>query len=69
MTKHGFTGKYMKKSEILNVRLPKELLNDLDKVMEKRNFTSRSEVIRFYLREFVHEIAETQQLTEVKKQK
>ncbi|MCF7865833.1 ribbon-helix-helix domain-containing protein [Candidatus Woesearchaeota archaeon] len=46
----------MNKTAVLNVRVPKELLQDIDKVMEKRKFTSRSEVIRFYLREYAQEI-------------
>ena len=46
----------MSKTAVLNVRVTKEILQDLDKVMEKRNFTSRSEVIRFYLREYAQEL-------------
>lgn len=54
----------MKKTEVLNVRLPKELLNELDDIIQKRNFTTRSEAIRFYLREFTQE-----NKVEVQKQK
>jgi len=45
----------MSKTEIVNVRLPKELLKKLDPLLEKKSYGSRSEAIRQFLREYVEE--------------
>lgn len=43
-----------KTSSALNVRVPSELLDQIDDVSEKRGFTSRSEFVRMTLRDAVH---------------
>ena len=43
------------KTEILNVRLPKDLLLEIDTLVSSRVFNSRSEAIREFAREYVHE--------------
>jgi metal-responsive CopG/Arc/MetJ family transcriptional regulator len=45
----------MDKTEIVNVRLPKELLKKLDLVLKEKSYSSRSEAVRQFLREYVQE--------------
>lgn len=45
----------MNKTEIVNIRFSKELLKKLDEVLKEKAFTSRSEAIRTFLREYVNE--------------
>ena len=45
----------MSKTEIVNVRIPKEILKSIDSIINKKLFTSRSELIRQFLREYVTE--------------
>ena len=45
----------MQESEVINVRLPSEVTNNLDKLLEKKLFTSRAELIRTLLREYAQE--------------
>jgi metal-responsive CopG/Arc/MetJ family transcriptional regulator len=40
---------------VLNVRVPDELILDIDSLVKKRIFKSRSEAIREFAREYVHE--------------
>jgi metal-responsive CopG/Arc/MetJ family transcriptional regulator len=42
-----------KTTEILNIRLPDELILELDSLVEKKVFKSRSEAIREFAREYV----------------
>jgi len=42
-----------KKTEVLNIRLPDELILELDSLVEKKVFKSRSEAIREFAREYV----------------
>lgn len=44
-----------KESEVINVRLPDELILELDKLVEKKFFKSRSEAIRDFARKYVQE--------------
>ena len=44
-----------KSTEILNIRLPDELILELDNLVEKRIFKSRSEAIREFTRQYVQE--------------
>jgi metal-responsive CopG/Arc/MetJ family transcriptional regulator len=44
-----------KKTEILNIRLPSELILELDSLVKKKIFKSRSEAIREFAREYVQE--------------
>ena len=46
--------------EILNVRLPSEIVKWLDLMVEKGVYHSRSEAIREFLREFVKKSKEDQ---------
>ncbi|MGV8162922.1 MAG: ribbon-helix-helix domain-containing protein [Candidatus Nanoarchaeia archaeon] len=43
------------KTETLNVRVPDEIAGWIDSLVEKKLFSSRSEVIRHFLREYVNE--------------
>ena len=43
------------KTETLNVRVPDEIAGWIDSLVEKKLFSSRSEVIRPFLREYVNE--------------
>lgn len=45
----------MQKTEIVNVRLPKEIVKKLDLIIDKKLFTTRSEIVRHFLREYVQE--------------
>ena len=45
----------MVKTEVLNVRVPDELILDIDSLVKKRTFKSRSEAIREFAREYVQE--------------
>jgi len=45
----------MNKTEIINVRLSKELLKKLDPLLQEKSFSSRSEAVRQFLREYVQE--------------
>lgn len=45
----------MQKTEIINVRLPKEILKQIDIIVEKNLYATRSEVIRHFLREYAEE--------------
>ncbi len=38
----------------VNVRVPEELLQEVDKVLEERGFTNRSEFIRTAIRDALH---------------
>ncbi|MBN2053031.1 ribbon-helix-helix protein, CopG family [Candidatus Woesearchaeota archaeon] len=42
-----------KKTEVLNVRLPDELILELDALVKKKLFKSRSEAVREFAREYV----------------
>jgi metal-responsive CopG/Arc/MetJ family transcriptional regulator len=42
-----------KKTEILNIRLPEELILELDALVEKKLFKSRSEAVREFARQYV----------------
>jgi metal-responsive CopG/Arc/MetJ family transcriptional regulator len=42
-------------NEILNVRVPNDLIIELDSLVKKRVFKSRSEAIREFAREYVQE--------------
>lgn len=44
-----------KKTEILNIRLPDELILELDNLVKKKIFKSRSEAVREFAREYVQE--------------
>ena len=41
----------MQKIETINIRLPKEIITQLDSLLEKKIYKSRSELIRVLLRE------------------
>ncbi len=43
------------KTEVLNIRVPEELILELDAMVERRVFKSRSEAIREFAREYVQE--------------
>lgn len=45
----------MSKTEIVNVRVSKDLLKKLDPLLKEKSFSSRSEAIRHFLREHVNE--------------
>jgi metal-responsive CopG/Arc/MetJ family transcriptional regulator len=45
----------MSKTEIINVRVSKELLQKLDPLLQQKSFGSRSEAVRQFLREYVQE--------------
>jgi metal-responsive CopG/Arc/MetJ family transcriptional regulator len=45
----------MNKTEIVNVRISKDLLKKLDPLLQEKSFSSRSEAIRQFLREHVQE--------------
>ena len=42
-------------TEIVNIRVPKELILELDALVKRRVFNSRSEAIREFAREYVQE--------------
>jgi metal-responsive CopG/Arc/MetJ family transcriptional regulator len=42
-------------TEIVNIRVPKDLILELDTLVKKRVFNSRSEAIREFAREYVQE--------------
>ena len=44
-----------RKTEILNIRLPDELILELDNLVQKKVFKSRSEAIREFARAYVQE--------------
>ena len=44
-----------KRTEILNIRLPDELILELDNLVQKKIFKSRSEAIREFARAYVQE--------------
>jgi Arc/MetJ-type ribon-helix-helix transcriptional regulator len=46
-------------AEIVNIRVPKDLILELDDLVKKRVFNSRSEAIREFAREYVLEHEET----------
>jgi len=50
-----------KKITILNIRIPDELILDLDFLIKKRIFKSRSEAIREFARIYVQEQEHTKQ--------
>ncbi len=55
-TRHwSTTGVTAMTTKTLNVRLPEELLDWIDSLVDNRIYNSRSEVIRSLLREFVQE--------------
>jgi Arc/MetJ-type ribon-helix-helix transcriptional regulator len=43
------------KTETLNVRVPEEIAGWMDSLVEKKLFSSRSEVVRHFLREYVND--------------
>ena len=43
------------KTEVINVRVTKELLKKLDPVLQEKSFSSRSEAVRQFLREYLQE--------------
>jgi Arc/MetJ-type ribon-helix-helix transcriptional regulator len=43
------------KTEVVNVRVPDEIAGWIDSLVEKKLFSSRSEVVRHFLREYVSE--------------
>jgi len=45
----------VKKTEVLNIRLPNKLILELDHLVKKKVFKSRSEAIREFAREYVQE--------------
>jgi metal-responsive CopG/Arc/MetJ family transcriptional regulator len=45
----------MSKTEIINVRVSKELLQKLEPVLQQKSFSSKSEAVRQFLREYVQE--------------
>lgn len=45
----------MQKKETVNVRVPEEIALWIDSLVEKKLFSSRSEVIRHFMREYVME--------------
>jgi Arc/MetJ-type ribon-helix-helix transcriptional regulator len=45
----------VQKTETVNVRVPNEIAGWIDALVEKKLFSSRSEVIRHFLREYVAE--------------
>ena len=47
--------KLPRKTQILNIRLPEELILELDSLVQKKIFKSRSEAIREFTREYVQE--------------
>lgn len=51
----------VKKTETLNVRVPDEIAGWIDSLVEKKLFSSRSEVVRHFLREYVSEQRNKQQ--------
>lgn len=51
----------MQKTEIINVRIPKEIVKKIDAIIEKNLFTSRSELIRQFLREYASKKKEEKQ--------
>lgn len=44
-----------KKTQILNIRLPDEIILELDNLVKKKIFKSRSEAIREFARQYVQE--------------
>ena len=42
-----------KRTEVLNIRLPDDLILELDALVEKKAFKSRSEAVREFTREYV----------------
>ncbi|MFA6073363.1 MAG: ribbon-helix-helix domain-containing protein [Candidatus Woesearchaeota archaeon] len=45
----------VRKTETVNVRVPDELAGWLDELVDKKIFSSRSEVVRHFLREYVQD--------------
>lgn len=45
----------VQKTETVNVRVPDEIASWIDSLVEKKLFSSRSEVVRHFLREYVNE--------------
>jgi hypothetical protein len=43
------------KTEVVNVRVPDEIAGWIDSLVEKKLFSSRSEVVRHFLREYVRD--------------
>jgi Arc/MetJ-type ribon-helix-helix transcriptional regulator len=43
------------KTEVVNVRVPDEIAGWIDSLVEKKLFSSRSEVVRHFLREYVQD--------------
>lgn len=44
---------FMSETAVINIRLPEEVTRILDELVDKKLFTSRSEAIREFLREYV----------------
>ena len=51
----------MQKAEVINIRLPKEIVKQLDSLIDGNLYNTRSEIIRQFLREYVQEQRRTQQ--------
>jgi Arc/MetJ-type ribon-helix-helix transcriptional regulator len=45
----------VQKTETLNVRVPDEIAKWIDSLVDKKLFSSRSEVVRHFIREYVSE--------------
>jgi len=45
----------VQKTETVNVRVPDEIASWIDSLVEKKLFSSRSEVVRHFIREYVNE--------------
>jgi Arc/MetJ-type ribon-helix-helix transcriptional regulator len=45
----------VQKNETVNVRVPGEIASWIDSLVDKKLFSSRSEVIRHFIREYVQE--------------
>ena len=52
---YNISGRLMQKTEIINVRLPEEIVDKIDFIVKEKLYSNRSEVIRQFLREFVSE--------------
>jgi len=55
VTHLSYRGFDLARTEVLNVRIPDELILELDSLVKKRIFKSRSEAIREFAREYVQQ--------------
>jgi hypothetical protein len=51
----SYRGFELTRTEVLNVRIPDELILEIDSLVKKRVFKSRSEAIREFAREYVQQ--------------